>query len=133
VLKLNMTKVNKAHFVALSTPATDILQNLGSRGRSDWLFPTYSKSGHLSDPHPAWIRVRDRAGVRDCTIHDLRHSFAAALVRHGFGLQVIGRALGHSRISTTQRYSHLEMGPVAAAVEVHAQQLTALVGNSADI
>jgi integrase len=40
-------------------------------------------------------------------IHDLRHSFASALVSGGLNLPVIGQLLGHSQPRTTARYSHL--------------------------
>lgn len=40
-------------------------------------------------------------------IHDLRHSFASILVSAGASLPLIGQMLGHTQVSTTQRYAHL--------------------------
>ena len=65
-------------------------------------------------------------------VHDLRHTMASIGAQLGLSLQVIGRILGHSQVSTTARYAHLADDPVRQAVErIQATIGAALNGKSA--
>ncbi|MCL5028275.1 MAG: tyrosine-type recombinase/integrase [Bacteroidetes bacterium] len=50
--------------------------------------------------------------------HSLRHSFASTLVQKGVNLYSVKELLGHSSITTTEVYSHLNMAALHEAVEV---------------
>lgn len=65
---------------------------------------------------PAWearkcirlfTRVRNWAGLPDVTLHTLRHTCASRLVQGGMDLYRVKTWLGHSTITTTERYAHL--------------------------
>ena len=49
--------------------------------------------------------------------HSLRHSFASNLIQKGVSLYTIKELLGHSSITTTEIYSHLNMDPLREAVK----------------
>ena len=50
-------------------------------------------------------------------IHDLRHSFASFLINNGRSIYEVQRILGHTQITTTQRYSHLSQESLLEAAD----------------
>ena len=77
-----------------------------------------------------WRRIRDRAGISDVRLHDLRHSFATIGVATGLNLPVVGHLLGHSQAQTTARYAHAATDPLKAAAEAVGKEIATALNES---
>ena len=83
------------------------------------------KGQPISIPGVRWIisRYAQRSSIgKNIHPHALRHSFATHLVNSGCDVRIVQEMLGHSSISTTQRYTHVnieKMKKVYAASHPH--------------
>jgi integrase len=62
-----------------------------------------------------------RAGIKDFTFHDLRHTFASKLAMANVSLSTIGALLGHRTLLMTRRYAHLSPDYLTSVVELLTQ------------
>ena len=93
--------------VPLTAPAKRVLEGVPRSPDNPWVFPARHGDGRLTDLHHYWEAVRERAGLHDVRIHDLRHSYASRALALGESLSAIGRLLGHRHVVSTARYAHL--------------------------
>lgn len=116
------TKQKRPHLVVLSGYARQVLEQLPSRGTSTYLFPGES-GGPRVEPKRVWASILERAGLTDLRIHDLRHAVGSSLGSAGENAFLIRGALGHSQLSTTQRYVQHEVEATRRAMEGHAARM----------
>ena len=96
-----------SRMVPLTPEAAAVLAKVRRVRGSPWVFPGRPPDKAMTRHRVYWYRVRERAGVEDVRIHDLRHSFASRALAVGESLSMIGRLLGHTDIASTARYAHL--------------------------
>jgi len=110
-------KGHKERIVPLGQAAAEAIQRYLDESRpkfdtrrSELLF--LSRTGKPLDRVALWMLVEKhgrRSGLlKEISPHVLRHCFASHLVSGGADLRVVQELLGHSDISTTQIYTHVD-------------------------
>ena len=100
--------------------------------RAEWVFPDRRDPRRArSKDLCAWRRIRAAAGIEDCRIHDLRHTYASHALMAGVPMPVVSRLLGHADIRMTMRYAHVgDRETQAAADRIGAALLQVLEGSA---
>jgi integrase len=108
--------------------AIDLLR---SRPRdTEWVFPDATGLKPLSRVQDAWEKVRDAADLKDAVVYTLRHSFASFAIDQGESLYVVGRAMGHRKAATTERYAHVRDALAQRVVAGVGARLASLAADS---
>ena len=121
VLRVERGKGNKQRIVPIGSDATAALDDY----RGGWSEPVGDKGAVFLNLRGYRLNVRSVGRILDECIrraalstkaspHALRHSFATHLLENGADLRAIQEMLGHASISTTQKYTHLDLKRLAA-------------------
>jgi integrase len=110
-VEASSTKSRRAREVPLADQAAGALARLSQRAdftsADDYVL--CNRLGRRLDGSALRRRVeraRDAASLRPLRFHDLRHTYGSLLVAGGVDLASVKAAMGHSRITTTERYLH---------------------------
>jgi integrase len=116
--------------IVLNAPAMAVLASLPRIGA--YVVAGQDAGTHNEKPradlNKPWRAIRRRARLNDVRIHDLRHTHASIGASAGLGLPIIGKLLGHTKASTTQRYAHLDNDPLRRASEQIGARLATALG-----
>jgi integrase len=111
-------KSGRPRSIHLNSAALELLRSIERTEDNPYIFPSPVTGRPSPSLHFPWFRIRERAGLLDVRLHDLRHSFASILVNQGISLYVVQGLLGHTQARTTQRYAHLANDTLSDAAEV---------------
>ena len=104
-------KGNKDRDVMLSPSLLELLRDYWREARPrGWLFEGKSLGDPISPRQlsRAFTSAKRMAGIKKpATLHSLRHSFATHLLEANTDVRVIQVLLGHAKLTTTARYTHV--------------------------
>lgn len=115
VAHCRITKNGESRNVALSRRAVEVFQSLPRRDGDDEQLVLGFKTAGLTR---AFVRLRDRLGMKDLKLHDLRHEATSRLAAKLNGdLIALASMTGHKTLSMLQRYTHLRAEDVAKRLD----------------
>ena len=123
VLTIPKTKSKRPHYVQLSQPAVDLLEELPEQDGNPYLFPGRKPGAHLTDVRRTWNKIKAEAGLQDVRGHDLRRTVGSWLAQSGSSLHLIGTALNHSNQKTTKTYARFQRENLQQAMDDYGEEI----------
>ncbi len=124
VIRVEQGKGRKDRYAMQSEPLLDVLRAWWRAARSQgvmlpggWLFPGQNPVNPLTTRqlNRAFHGARQAAGIdKPVTLHTLRHCFATHLLEQKVDIRLIQVLLGHKKLDTTARYSHVDSSTLRA-------------------
>jgi integrase len=114
-----LSKSGRPRHIPLSTEAMAMAERAcqivasTALSSSPYVFPNLTTGGPLRDIQHCWEQARELAGLQNVRLHDLRHSYASALVNEGRSIYEVQKLLGHANVRTSERYAHLSQATLA--------------------
>ena len=110
-------KTGKPRVIGLPAAAQAVVARQPAGAPDAFVFPPASGNGPIVLSKP-WRKVRVEAGLPEgIGLHGLRHSLASHMAMAGAGASEIMTALGHSNLTTAQRYVHWSQDARQAVAE----------------
>lgn len=107
IVSAKNSKSKRMRSVPLNDSALEILSQLDTQNRHEYLFINQKTGNPYTTIGKVWNRLRMKAGLKHLRLHDLRHQYASFLVNGGRTLYEVQQILGHSDPKVTMRYAHL--------------------------
>ena len=111
LIRVKQGKGDKDRYVMLSPSLLELLRDWWRQARPKaWLFPGRDIACHITSRqlNRAFHAAADMAGIdKKVSLHTLRHSFATHLLEQKIDVRVIQVLLGHAKLDTTARYTHV--------------------------
>jgi len=129
-IRATNAKSKKLRGVPLNESAKEILNQLDTQGKFEYLFINRLTGMPYRNVHKVWNRLREKAGLKHLRLHDLRHQYASFLVNSGRTLYEVQQIFGHSTSVVTQRYAHLSTKSLQDAANTASVKIREATTNS---
>ena len=116
-IRIRNSKSGRPRQIPMSATLKAVLSYLPSRFKKGLVFPSDRTGRRLVDVKKQFSSTLQRAGIKDCTLHTLRHTYASTLVMNSVDLKTVSELLGHHSIRMSERYSHLSPSHKTRAVK----------------
>lgn len=121
-------KGSKERIVPIGKVALEVLGDYATEQKNRWRRPTVGREAVFLNRLGGRITTRSVARIVEKHLraagiplrtgpHGLRHTFATHLLNGGADLRVIQELLGHASLSTTQRYTHVNLDHLTAVYD----------------
>lgn len=112
--------------IPLSAAAQAVIANRPKGQSTDYVFPPKSGDGPITLSSKLWQMIRAEASLPvGITNHSLRHSLGSMMAMQGAEAAEIMAMLGHTQLSTTERYIHFARDARVALAERHTAGIAA--------
>jgi integrase len=131
VWEVPFPKNGKSYNVTLLPAAASVFDRrsaIAADGET-FVFPSSaSASGHLETVQDRWEAFREKTGIPDLRLHDLRRTVGSYLSMSGANLPQIAKALGHRSLGSVQVYARLADESVRQAREAGQAKMVEMMG-----
>lgn len=89
-------------------------------GNNEYVFTNPKTNRKFVDiPRQVWEHIKEQTGIDNMRIHDFRHLLGFTMINNGVSLEFIGKALGHKKPSTAEKYSNEKVQMAKETVDAY--------------
>jgi integrase len=111
------TKSKKYRYAPLTEAALEAVNVLPSIDNCAYVFYNLKSKDRWHDCRKPWEQAREKVGLPEIQVKDLRRHFAIDLAENGANMHDIQQVLGHASIATTERH-YAQFSPKHSAKKI---------------
>lgn len=109
---------NSRRHIPMSQRVIALLHERSGKSDSPYVFPSSSKTGHVTTVEKAFVEARRKASIsEDVVLYCARHRFATDALAGTGNLALVMRTLGHSSAQTAMIYQHPSIESVREVID----------------